>query len=204
MTNNSPPDDKDYMSLVVQRLLANVQLLPSEKRRDFIELYESLEAYAKPRTDRNYMAVYQATVLTWDILRYQDMKVGVLRSHQRAALVSLLIKTHEGAVMKGAEAAVLIDAEQKATRWFTDPASQPAMVKMIENAGYPPNAVEVETFQRALPALATIERMIVSAQKRLDKFLKEMEDPETAAGLRVATTKATAAKSLDKKPEAKQ
>ena len=175
MTNNSPPEDKDdYMSLVVERLLANVQLLPSEKREDFIELYKSLEAYGKPRTDHNHMAVYQATVLTWDILRYQDMKVGVIRSHQRAALVSLLMKTHEGAAMKGAEAAVMIDAEQKATRWFSDPACRPAMAKMIENAGYPPNAVEVEAFQRALPALATIERLIVSAQKRLDKFLKEI------------------------------
>ena len=78
------------------------------------------------------------------------------------------------------------------------------MAKMIENAGYPPNAVEVEAFQRALPALATIERLIVSAQKRLDKFLKEMEDSEAAEALRVATTKATAARSPDQEPEAKQ
>ena len=53
-------------------------------------------------------------------------------------------------------------------------------------------------------ALATIERLIVSAQKRLDKFLKEMEDSEAAEALRVATTKATAARSPDQEPEAKQ
>jgi hypothetical protein len=38
-------------------------------------------------------------------------------------------------------------------------------MKMIETAGYPPNAIEVEAFQLALPALAPIERLIVSAQK---------------------------------------
>ena len=59
------------------------------------------------------MAVYQATVLTWDILRYQDMKVGVLRSHQRSALVSLLSKTHEGAAISGAEAAVRMTLTRK-------------------------------------------------------------------------------------------
>jgi hypothetical protein len=38
------------------------------------------------------LAVHQATVLTWDILRCQSMKVGVLHSHQRPALESLLRK----------------------------------------------------------------------------------------------------------------
>src|SRR4029434_6483339 len=52
---------------------------------EFFQLFDSLEAYGKPQTTADYMAVYQATVLTWDILRYQDMKVGVLRSHLRGA-----------------------------------------------------------------------------------------------------------------------
>ncbi|MBR1196658.1 hypothetical protein JQ634_26285 [Bradyrhizobium sp. AUGA SZCCT0240] len=200
------PDDKNYMLLVVLRLLANPPLLPNEKREDFIQLFESLEAYGKPRTDRDLMAVYQATVLTWDILRYQDMKVGVLRSHRRSALVSLLSKTHEGAAIPGAEAAVMIDADQKATRWFADPASRPGMAKMIENAGYPQNALDVEAFQRALPALATIDRLIVSAQKRLDRFLKELEESSsgTAEALRSATTNAIAAKTPDQESGAKK
>ena len=69
------------------------------------------------------------------------------------------------------------------------------MIKMFEKAGYPPNAVEVEAFQRALPTLATIERLIVSAQKRLDRFLKELEKTSrgTAEALRLATAKATVA-----------
>ena len=37
----------------------------------------------KPQTTRDYMALYQAAVLTWEILRYQRMKVGVLAAHQR-------------------------------------------------------------------------------------------------------------------------
>jgi hypothetical protein len=31
------------------------------------------------------------------------------------------------------------EARQLAAPWFKDPASRPAMMKMIENAGYPPN-----------------------------------------------------------------
>jgi hypothetical protein len=68
------------------------------------------------------------------------------------------------------------------------------MMKMIENAGYPPNALDVEAFQLALPALATIERLIVSAQKRLNVFLDDLErtSKASARALRVAAEKAIA------------
>jgi hypothetical protein len=68
------------------------------------------------------------------------------------------------------------------------------MMKVIENAGYPPNAIEIEAFQLALPALASIERLIVSAQKRLDQYLDDMErtSKARARALRLATEKAIA------------
>ena len=194
MTEHRPYEYKTYPFQILERLLAAPHLLPHEKREEFIQLFTSLEEYGAPQTTADYMAVYQATVLTWDILRYQDMKVGVLRCHQRSALVSLLSKTLEGAAIRGAEAAVTVDADQKATRWFAEPATRPAMIKMFEKAGYPPNAVEVEAFQRALPMVATIERLIVSAQKRLDKFLKELEKTSKASAeaIRIAAEKTIA------------
>ena len=119
---------------ILERLLTTPHLLPHESRNEFLQLFTSLEAYGKPQTTADYMAVYQASVLTWDFLRYQEMKVGVLRSH--TALVSLLSKTHEGAAIKGADGIVMADADQKATIWFADLASRPAAVKLLEKAGY--------------------------------------------------------------------
>ena len=73
-----------------------------------------------------------------------------------------------------------------------DPASRPAIREVFEKAGYPPNAVEVEAFQLALPTLVPIERLIVSAQKRLDQYLKGVEKTSKASAeaLRVAAAKA--------------
>jgi hypothetical protein len=69
------------------------------------------------------------------------------------------------------------------------------MMKALEDAGYPPNALEVEAFALALPALATIDRLIVSAQKRLNLFLEDLErtSKASARALRVAAEKAIAA-----------
>jgi hypothetical protein len=185
-------DDKPHYPEILRDLLDTPKLLPDENLEDFLQLYRSLEAYVKPKASWDYLAVYQATMLTFDILRCHGMKIGVLRSHRRPALEALLRKIHVSAATPGAEALVKLEAYQLASQWFADPASRPAIMKGIEGAGYPPNAVEVEAFQLALPILAPIERLIVSAQKRLDQYLKELEKSSKgrAEALRLATVKA--------------
>jgi hypothetical protein len=189
--------NKTYPLDILKRLLESPQLLPHESAKEFIQLFDSLENYGKPQSARDYMAVHQATVLTWDILRYQNMKIGVLRSHRRPALESLLRKTQVGPASKKGISEVVAQskARELAAPWFKDPASRPAMMKALEDAGYPPNALEVEAFQLALPALATIDRLIVSAQKRLNLFLEDLErtSKASARALRVAAEKAIAA-----------
>ena len=181
---------------VVRNLLDTPQLLPDENLQDFLQLFDSLEDYRKPQTSWDYLVTYQATMLTWDILRYYKMKVGVLHSHQRPALESLIRKIHVNAGMPGAaELTVKKEARQLAAQWFADPGCRLEIIELIEKAGYPPNAIEVEAFQLALPALAKIEGLIVAAQKRLDQYLKDLEKTSKAGArvLRVATEKAIAA-----------
>jgi hypothetical protein len=196
MSNDKPFDDKNFPPQIIKRLLQAPPVLPHESRDEFAELFDSFELYTAPQTTPDYLAVYQVTVLTWEILRYQDMKVSLVRNHQRSALDSMLRKTHEGAMLKGAEQAVKIDADRHAKNWFGNPASRPAMVKAFELAGYSPRAVETLAFERALPALATIESLIVSAQKRLAIFLKDLEkrSEDRAAKLRAAADQAIAKK----------
>jgi len=160
------------LSLILKRLLDTPQLLPHESSKEFLQLFASFEDYGKPQNPRSYLAAYQATVLTWEVLRYQRMKIGVLDSHQRPALESLFRKIQvRTAARKGVgEAVAKSEARDLAAPWFKDPASRPAIMKMIEAAGYPPNAIEVEAFQLALPALAPIERLIVSAQSVWTSF----------------------------------
>jgi hypothetical protein len=198
MGDDKSSHPESYPLDVLERLHQTPQLLPHESLKEFHELFASFEDYGKPQNLRDHLAVHQATVLTWDILRCQDMKIGVLRSHQRPALESLLrkIQVRTTAPSKNgiAEAVAKSEARQLAAPWFKDPASWPAMRKTIEDAGYPPNAIEVEAFQLALPALAAIERLIVSAQKRLDRFLEDLERTSKAhaRALRAAAEKAIA------------
>jgi hypothetical protein len=196
MSDDKSSRNKNYPLDILNRLLRVPELLPHENAKEFIQLFDSLGDYGKPQVSRDYLAVYQATVLTWDVLRYQDMKIGVLRSHQRPALESLLRKIKVRIASKKGISEVVAQSEAReiAAEWFEDPASRPAMMKVIETAGYPPDAIEVEAFQLALPPLAPIERLIASAQKRLDRYLEDLERTSKAhaRALRAAAEKAIA------------
>ena len=136
MGDNRSSQPKSYPLDILKRLLDTPQLLPHESSKEFLGLFARLEDYGKPQNSRDYLAVHQATVLTWDILRCQDMKVGVLRSYQRPALESLLRKIQVRTMPKKGigEAVAQSEARQLAAP-FNDPASRPAMMKTIEMAG---------------------------------------------------------------------
>jgi hypothetical protein len=196
MSDHKPSKYKQPYPDVVRRFLDTPQLLPDENVKDFLELFDSLEDHQKPQTSWDYLVTYQATMLTWDILRYYKMKVGVLHSHQRPALESLFRKIHASAGIPGsAELRVKEEARQLAAQWFAEPDCRPEIIEVIEKADYPPNALEIEAFQLALPALAKIEGLIVAAQKRLDQYLKDLEKRSEASArvLRVATERAIGA-----------
>ena len=74
--NKSARDNKSYPLDVLKRHLDTPQLLLHENAKEFIQLFDSLEDYGKPQSSRDYLAVYQATVLTWDILRCQNKQSG--------------------------------------------------------------------------------------------------------------------------------
>ena len=78
---------------------------------------------------------------------------------------------------------------------MSDPAYRKTAAKSFEVAGYGQDAVEAEAFSRALPEISVFERLIVSAQRRLNDFLKQLTDRRDK---RVATIRDTAKLAIEK------
>jgi hypothetical protein len=198
--NNGPAeiedadDDRDYTPRSIKRLLDNPPLLPGEDPNEFVQLFEEFEyrdsGFAKTATE--YILVYTVTMLTWELMRYQRLKVALLLNQQRAAVESLFRKTHDAAMVKGTGPALTIEANQSARAWFADPAYRAQAAKKFEAAGYAAGAAEAEAFERSLGALARIENLVASAQKRVMSFLKDLESRfgSRAAEMRMVATKA--------------
>jgi hypothetical protein len=175
------------MPRFIKCVLDNPPVLPGEHPGESVLLFEQFEYshLGRAKTVAEYIIVFNATTLTWELIRYHRMKVAIMHSHQRGAVESLFRKTHEGASMAGAESGLRAMASVNADQWFVDEAYRQRAAKRFEAAGYASNAVEAEAFQRSLPTLATVDRLIASAQKRLAGFLKDLENRFSSRGAEV-------------------
>jgi hypothetical protein len=147
-------------------------LLDHENEEQFLKLFESFRAYAEPENIVEYHLVYNATVCKWETMRYRFMATAATSNQQQAGLKSLFMETHNAASIPGAERAVRFDAAKNAKRCFTDPEYREDVYTDLELMGYIPDG---QAFLLSLPALATIERLGASAEKRYTASIKELE-----------------------------
>ena len=153
----------EYVPLFVRAWLKKPPLMPNEQRADFISIFRSHEITHAGRavTDADYRKVWQATVLTMELLRLDRLKVAIMRIQERPAVETMLQKTHDGAALQGAEAAagLKVACHLDAKKYYTDTNFQEKSARNFQAAGFGPDAVEAETFLRCLPSLAVIEKM---------------------------------------------
>jgi hypothetical protein len=165
-------DALDIIPETIQELLSSPPLLDHENEEQFLKLFESFRAYAEPENIVDYHLVFNATVCKWEIARYRFMAIAVTSNQQLAGLKSLFVQTHDAASIPGVEQAVMEDAAHDAKRCFTDSKFREEAYIDFEGMGYIPDG---QAFLLSLPALATIERLGASAEKRYAASIKELE-----------------------------
>jgi len=147
-------------------------VLPHENEDSFFALFDSFVSYASPENIIEFHLVYTATVCKWEADRYRFMTVAVTSNYQQAGLASLFQQTDQLAFGTIGELSASINARKNAMRCFTDSDYREETYIDFENRGYIPDG---QAFLLALPALATIERLLASAEKRYVAAMKELE-----------------------------
>lgn len=156
----------------IRELLSHPPVLPHENEDSFFALFDSFLDYAKPENIIEYHLVYTATVCKWEADRYRFMVVAVTTNHQQAGLTSLFEQIDESGYGKIGKIGASIKARKNAIKCFTDSNYREEVYVDFENRGYIPDG---QPFLLSLPALATIERLLGSAEKRYVATLKELE-----------------------------
>jgi hypothetical protein len=162
----------DGIPETIRNLLYNPPVLPHENENSFFALFDSFANYAKPENIIEYHLVYTATVCKWEADRYRFMTVAVTSNHQQAGLASLFQQTDQLAFGTIGELSASINARKNAMRCSTDSDYREETYIDFENRGYIPDG---QAFLLALPALATIERLLASAEKRYVATMKDLE-----------------------------
>jgi hypothetical protein len=179
-------DDTDYCPDFIHEWLQNPPILPGENGGAFEQLFESFELNYKqrPKTDLEYLLTIQATIATWELMRYERMKVAIVTNERRSAVESLHRRCSADPSTQDKCNEIRKSAHDGGRTYFADPGYRKKFRVKLEDAGFGPNAVEGTAFLRALPSLTTIDRLIKSAEKRLADCLKKLDaayatrDPE--------------------------
>jgi len=179
----------DTIPETIRELLSQPPLLDHENEEQFFKLFESFRAYAEPENIVDFHLVFNATVSRWEIARYRFMATAVTANQQYAGLKSLFMQTHDDASIPIAELRVSRDAAKNAKRCFTDSEYREEAYVDFESMGFIPDG---QAFLLSLPALATIERLGASAEKRYAASIKELEKrrADRAAKRRLALAQA--------------
>jgi hypothetical protein len=166
------PAHRDGIPETIRDLLSAPPVLPHENEKPFFALFESFLNYAKPENIIDYHLVYTATVCKWETNRYRFMAVAVTTNQQQAGLASLFEQTSKAGLGKVAQHLVSVEARKNAMNCFTDSDYREEAYYDFETCGYIPDG---QAFLLSLPALATIERLLASAEKRYAVTMKELE-----------------------------
>jgi hypothetical protein len=183
--------DVDTIPETIRDLLSDPPLLDHENEEDFRTLFESFRAYAEPENIVDYHLVFNATVSKWEIARYRFMATAVTSNQQQAGLKALFMQTHSAAAVRSAQPRIgglmEMEATMNAMRCLTDPVYRDEAYTAFESMGYTPDG---QAFLLSLPALATIERLAASAEKRYVASIKEIEKrrADRAAKRRLASS----------------
>jgi len=197
-------DDTDYLPDFIQEWLDDPPILPNESKDAFAQLFESFEFDYKqrPKTDLEYLSTFQATIAAWELMRYERMKAAIVTNERRSAVESLHRRCAADPATQDECNDIRKSARDGETKYFTNPEYRKKFAAKLEQAGFGRNAVEAAAFLRALPSLATIDRLIKSAEKRLADCLKRLDAAYAARDPEQPMPRSMAASRTDKKMQA--
>jgi hypothetical protein len=176
MAENGFEIEPDPIPTFIRRKLEAPPILPSENAREFKTLFREIEFSAEggKKTAADYMVDYQATVLIWNLQRIDRMIVAVIRHMHPTAVLALIRRTCKYSEAEpGSFASREIHIE--AFTYFASEDAKKQIQERFAQAGYGPDAVEIEAFEQALAQITTLNRQQTEGRRQLLAFFKEID-----------------------------
>jgi hypothetical protein len=155
--------------------LPDMPLLITESRNEFDEIRDALSREIKPSGIIEEMYTADVTYLVWEIRRLRRCKAAIINSEIGPTLASLLdrLLRKPGEPQEGSWLySISAKAHNLAKEWFTEKAAKKEVSELLKRFQLDESAIESEAIRRAAADLEKIDRMIASAESRLNKALR--------------------------------
>jgi hypothetical protein len=141
-------DDKDYEPDFIKAWLENPPLLPGENQGKFEQMFESFEFFhnGRPKTVAEYVMVQRATTITWEMMRYERIKVQILVYQGRFAAEAVYRKSYENLATEGEPKEFKNSLRKWTQHYFADPEYRAAYAASSKPADTAPTRSKPRVF----------------------------------------------------------
>ena len=147
-------------------LLGPPPVIAGEDPNEFNELLDRVRADAKPKDMIEEILVRDFVDLVWDIRRLRRLKANLLQDNSHEGVGRLLLAR--------ADMAGMLEVDELSRKWAKRQ-SVKKVEKRLASAGLTIDAVMAETLSVKLDDIERIERMITTADARLEANLRELD-----------------------------
>jgi hypothetical protein len=147
-------------------LLGPPPVIAGEDANEFNELLDRVRADAKPKDMIEEILVRDFVDLVWDIRRLRRLKANLLQANSHEGVGRLLLAR--------ADMAGMLEVDEPSRKWAKRQ-SVKKVEKRLASAGLMIDAVMAETLSVKLDDIERIERMITTAEARLEANLRELD-----------------------------
>jgi len=170
--NNQLPET--FIPPEIRQHLGDPPLVCGEKREDYDSLFTQLVLNIVPGDIIEWIWAKDVLDLVWEAKRLRTLKAAIIRTETYSSSEKIFGEVFGGFRTNYFEAKET--ARELAIGWTEKDTKKTRERKsQLAEAGYDINTVTSDALIRNLPAIACIEKMIASCDKRRDDILREIE-----------------------------
>lgn len=162
-----PPD-------VVSFVRESILVLPGETEVEFLDMMTMMVIDIDPQTNIEWLCVIDLASLWWEIQRYRNWKIAIIKANRAAAVANALYETDLNYRLLGPQPAIEAQAKVDAEKWHSDPSHRHALNVRLRQHGYNDQGINAHAFIGGLAPLANIERFLASARSQVNALLREI------------------------------
>jgi hypothetical protein len=164
----SPPKELAF-------LLDQLPLVYNEKAEDYYSVFSAIVSAARPVDAIDWIYLKSVVDLTWETVREQTVKTGIVKLMQKAVVLELLKLTHDEPASLDSHRYRIFDAEREASQWANDPKAQKEIDARLTEKGYSIQAVLAKAYIMGQDQIDAVEKRIAALEARKMTTLRELE-----------------------------
>ena len=157
-------------------------LLPGENLRDFEVVRQMMVDDIQPKTHVEWLWTLDLVDLSWEILRYRQLKKRILDAHRVVAVEAVLQRLNGEGMPPEAMPMVKLQAGREAAEWRDDPKVARDIETRLLQSAYDDIAINAEVFVQAKESFDMFDQLIQRAQSRRIALLREISIRREFAG----------------------